>query len=120
MKKRYDPMIWYADKGDIVWYINSRGSIVKAKISSRNVWEEGQENDPNFLKFYNIKPDNIWWWHIVWDKITLFVWRRLYRDKVRGTAWSPNWRWPGHSVALGEDIFLFYGEAVIELEETKI
>ena len=115
MKREYDLAKWYADKGDIVWYVNNRNRIVKAKILDRDIWREGQEEDPNFCKRYNIKPDNIWWWHIVWDSIRLFIWQRLGRRK----PWFPNWRWPGHSIELGEDIFLFYDEAVIELEARK-
>ena len=101
----YDLCKWYADKGDTVWYINHYGEIVSAAIIERDVWKDGQEDNPDFFKRYWIKPSNLNWWEVLWDGI------RFVTVDYFMTSYQPNGKWPGHSVELGMEIFLTKEEA---------
>lgn len=105
----YDIGKWYANTDDTVWYVNHYGDIIQATIESRDVWKDDQENDPHFMKRYWITPSNIQWWELWWDEIRSWCYLHLTKQNK---PWMPNNKWPGHSIELGDEIYLTEQEAI--------
>lgn len=107
----YDLCTWYADVGDVVWYLSAtEDNPVPATIISRESYGY-PEDHPGVAKRYWIRPSNVRWYHGWLD--TIRYWFHYYTDQG---AYLPNVRWPGHAVEFGAEIYLNEEEAIEALD----
>ena len=91
-------------KGDIVYYINYNGDVIKATIDKVEGYYGYGQQDPNKLVYYWIIPENakLSWYH------NLRFWIAC---KIKRWYPQPPKEFPGHSVLAGEDFFRTKDEA---------
>lgn len=115
MKKSYDPTRYHFKVGEEIWllrehWINDQ-AITKAVVTS--IYDEPNKKDPaNGFIFYSVTPLDI----TLWDKMKCWMRSILITINPQWPIPLP-WKYPGHCLLPGENLFRTRTEAEQELNE---